>query len=113
MSYGIRMVAEALRRVAFGGIGAGYAVLGTPLEHPTRILIIKNLTNENLVFSYDGITDHEIIPKLSGQVLDLTTNKATPEGAFFGQGTQVWVKHDGVAPTSGLVAASVYFCLGD
>jgi len=113
-SRGIRVIPDVLRERAFGVIGAGYTALGIAFEHPIRIISFKNLTNQTLLFSYNGIDDHEILPSESGLVLDFTANAGG--GAtfpFIAAGTTIYVKHNGVAPTSGEAAVSAYYCIGD
>lgn len=112
MAYGIRIVPDTLRTVAFGAIGAGYTALGTVFLHPMRIISIKNLTNATLFFSFDGVTDHEVVENSSGIVLDFCANSVNTAGAFVGVGTTVYVKQSGV-PTSGAVYLSCYYGFGE
>lgn len=112
-SRGIRVIPDALRSSAFGAIGAGYTAIGAVFLNPIRIISFKNLTNQTLIFSYDGVTDHEILPSESGLVLDFTANSAYGAFPFIASGTTVFVKHNGVAPTAGEAAVSAYYCIGD
>lgn len=113
-SRGIRIVPDVLRTSLFGAIGAGYTAIGAVYTNPIRILSIKNMTNQTLVFSYDGVNDEEILPAASGLVLDFCSNSAGGSTfPFIAAGTTIFVKHNGVAPTSGQVSISAYFCLGD
>jgi hypothetical protein len=107
------MVPDTLRTLAFGAIGAGYTAVGAVFDFPMRIVAIKNLTDEDLLFSFNGVTDHEIVPEESGVILDLCANNANHSSAFIAKGTIIYVKHNGVAPTAGSVAISTYYCIGD
>lgn len=109
MSLAIRLVPETLRSAAFGAIGAGYSAVGTALANPCSIFLIQNATDESALFSLDGVNDHFFLPAGGFLLLDLTTNKTLPQGAFISQGTTVYVKRGGGAPTSGAVYVSVLY----
>lgn len=116
MAYGKRILAETLRSLAFGSIGASYTAIGTDptFNAPIRILSIKNLTDKDILFSYNAVNDHEVLPAMGGLVLDLTSNKANESGAFFAENTIVYAKQGaGGAPTSGSVYVSAYYAKGD
>jgi hypothetical protein len=112
MSYGIRVVFDQLRSLAFGGIGVGYAPVGGVFLHPMRIISIKNLTDANLLFSFDGVNDYDIVPAEAGVVYDLCTNRVGTLGAFLSVGTQVYVKESGV-PTVGAVYVTCLYGYGE
>ena len=111
MSLAIRLVPETLRTLAFGAIGAGYAAVGAALAHPCSILLLQNATNSGSLWSLDGVNDHFFIPAGGFILLDLTTNKTLPQGAFISQGTIFYVKDSGGAPASGAVYVSVMYGL--
>lgn len=112
-SGGIRITAELLRVLAFGGIGLPFVRIGDVFANPIRILSIKNDTDADLFFSYDGVTPQEYIPAQTGIVLDFTSNSGAHIFPFMGAGSGVYVAQVTAAPTSGLVAVSAYYCLGD
>jgi hypothetical protein len=112
MSFGIRLLPDTLRTAAFGAIGAGYTAIGTPFGHAMRIISIKNLTDANLLFSFDGVNDHEIVPTDAGIVWDFCTNRVSTAGAFISVGTTLYVKQSGV-PTSGAVYVSCFYGFGE
>ena len=112
MSYGIKLLPDTLRTVAFGAIGVGYTAIGAHFNHPMRIISIKNLTNATLLFSFDGVTDHEVVPSEVGIVWDFCTNRVSTAGAFIGVGTTIYVKQSGV-PTSGSVYVSCFYGYGE
>lgn len=103
-SLSIRMLPETCRSLAFGGIGAGYVAVGTPLDNPARIILIQNLTDADLMFSLDGVHDHFPLGTITAFVLDIAANKTKSEGFFLAEGESLYVKRIGV-PASG----SVYF----
>lgn len=104
MAYPKELSYDDLRTLAFGGIGAAYAIVAAPFSRPVRLLKIVNTTNKNVTVSADGVSDNDIVPTNSFTLYDLTANKVRDEGAFFRVGHGVWVKStDGVAPGSGAV----------
>lgn len=110
---GIRVVPDTLRTAAFGAVTGAYSAIGAVFMNPIRILSFKNLTDQTLLFSFDGVHDHEILPSESGLVLDFTANSAYSAFPFISAGTTIYVKDNGVAPTSGQVSISAYYCVGD
>src|SRR5216684_1544781 len=112
MSFAIKLVPDTLRSSAFGAIGIGYTAIGTVFLHPMRIVSIKNLTNANLLFSFDGVNDHEVVPAEAGIVWDFCTNRVSTAGAFISVGTTIYVKQSG-APTVGSVYVSCFYGDGE
>lgn len=108
-SIGIRFRLEGLRTLAFGGISGVYAGVGTALENPAHMLILKNLTDAELFASLNGVTDQIHLAEGEVIVLDITTNKSLGGGFFLAQGERVYVKDAGVAPTQGAVYLSVIY----
>lgn len=103
------MKAEPLRSIAFGSIGAAYTAIGTPLAHPSHIIHIQNTTDQGMLISYDGSTDHEFVGADGFILLDISTNRTRSEGFFFPVGMSVYVKEAGAAPSIGTVYVSSYF----
>lgn len=104
----IRFAPETVRSLAFGSIVAGYTPIGTVLDNPIRIFFLQNLTDETLMFSFDGVNDHVPL-SLGGYILiDVTANKGISQGFYIAKGAQVHVKRIGV-PTSGSVYLSVFY----
>ena len=112
MSYGVCIIPDLLRTTAFGAIGVGYTPVGAVFLHQMRIVSIKNLTNANLIFSFDGINDHDIVPAEAGVVYDFCANKTGNAGALMAIGTTVFVKQSGV-PTAGAVYVTTFYGFGE
>ena len=53
MAKAIRLAPEPVRTLAFGSIEVAYMGIGTAFTKPIRILMIQNLTDESLMFSFD------------------------------------------------------------
>jgi len=106
------MVPDTLRTIAFGAIGVGYTAVGAVFSHQMRIISIKNLTNADLLFSFDGINDHEVVPAGTGVVYDFCTNSTGYAGALMAMGTTLFVKQSQV-PTSGSVYLTCFYGYGE
>ncbi len=105
----IRVVPETLRTTAFGGVGVNYAVIGSLFSHPIKILFIQNLTNAQLLFSFDGVNDHLTLPQNGHFSFDISTNKSNVSSELvFAVGRGVYVKRSGV-PTSGSVYVTAFY----
>lgn len=111
MSYAlaIRLAPEPVRSLAFGAIGGAYMGIGTAFAHPIRIIMIQNLTDVSLMFSFDGIDDHVPLPGSGFLLLDVTTNKSVSNGFFIAEGTRIYVKTIAAPVTVGSVYVSVFY----
>ena len=105
MSLAIRLMPEPVRTLGFAAIGAAYMGVGTAMTRPIRMLLIQNLTDELVMFSFDGVDDHLPMPANGYLILDISANKTSSTGFFLAEGQRLYVKHEGAAPTTG----SVYF----
>lgn len=94
---------ETLRTIAFGAIGAGYTAVGAAFTRPLRLIGITNTTNQVILFSDDGVNDKVVVPPGAGKVFDVSTNRTNQENLFLSQGKFAYIRHAGVAPTSGSV----------
>lgn len=106
-SLAVRILPEPIRSLAFGSVGASYSAIGTPLDHPGRIVLFQNATNQPIYISWDGIDDHFYLAAESFILFDFGTNRGGNASELaVSQGTQFYTKHAGSAPTDGLVAVS-------
>jgi len=88
-------------RLAFGSVSGTYANLLASIQGRAVCLVITNSLNSESVLSLDGgTTDWGFIPARVSLVIDLASNETEYNGT-------VSVKHNGVAPTSGAIAASI------
>ena len=105
----IRLTPEPIRSLAYTSIGAGYMGIGTALSNPSRILLIQNLTDVQLLFSFDGINDHIMLPSDGFLLLDVTANKTNNGGAsYIGEGVRIYVKEVGTPSMGGVYVSSFY-----
>ena len=108
MAYPKRVRMDELRRLAFGGITANYAAVGAALTDPCRIFILSNLSDDNIIFSLDGVTDHFFVPVGGFKLIDCTANKVREEGFFVSEGTVFYARCEaGAVPTAGLVTVEI------
>lgn len=108
-SLAIRLLAEPLRSLAFGSIGASYMGIGTAFVHPIRLLYIQNLTDVAVLFSLDGINDHWILPTEGYMIVDITANKTREQGWYIAEGTRLYAKEFSGPPTQGGVYVSTFY----
>lgn len=109
MAYPIRFRMEAIRESAFGVVGANYAAMGSAIAEPARMIRLVNTTDQDVYISFDGVTNHIRVVSNSFLLLDVTANLVRNDGFFIADGTVIYQKHAGVAPTSGLVFAEVVY----
>ena len=104
--------AEQMQTLPFSSIGASYTKIGTNFNHQMRMVKFVNLTDATLIFSFDGIVDHDIIPAGGFSLYDFCTNQELNGGFFVSVGTAIYVKESGT-PTSGAVYVCSFFGAGD
>lgn len=89
---------DALRSLAFASITNNYVAVGTPFEHPMRVVHFINNTNGDMLVSFDGINDNAVVLAETFVLYDLTSDQDVNEKFRFQQGTQLFVKYI-TAPT--------------
>ncbi len=105
---GIRVAFEPLRSAAFGSISGTYFGIGAEFSHPLRMMIVENLTNATLVFSFDGVNDHFVLPADAPIIMDFSSNKTIANGFYISEGERLYVKEVGT-PSSGSVYVSAIY----
>jgi hypothetical protein len=108
MSLEKKVLPEAARSLSFGSIGAAYAGIGTAIDNPARMILLQNLTDATLWFSFDGINDHFPMATNVSLILDVTANKTFDQGFFIAEGQRFYVKRLGT-PTSGAVYLTSFY----
>lgn len=106
----VRIRFENLRSLGFAGIGAAYAPVGTPFANPIRLLKVNNLTNANLLVSFNGIDDQDVVAANSAYVFDFGVNKSDMAGLLEQPAqTRFYVKSETSDPTMGtLYVTTIY-----
>lgn len=107
----LRIGALPVQSLAFGSILGTYVPIGIPSLSSSRLLLLQNLTDQLLMFSLDGISDHIPMNMMSSMIFDITTNRtANASGFYLAANTRIYVRSTGVAPTLG--SAYVTFFIG-
>ena len=106
----IRVQYEEIREVDNGDIAGGYSAFGTPFAHAIRTVRIVNTTNADVFISYDGSTDHDIVPQGGFVLYDYGSNRAENAGILEqAKGTQAWVRLvSGDASSGSLFMVTIY-----
>jgi hypothetical protein len=107
-SVAIRIVPEPLRSLVYSSLSGTYMSIGTALANPSRILLVQNLTDAQVTFSFDGVNDNFTLPSEGFILLDLTANKTVSQGAFVAEGTVIYAMTGGT-PTMGSVYVTTFY----
>ena len=100
---------EELRSLAFGGISGSYAVLGAAFSNAARAIRIVNHTNGDLLFSFDGSTDHLFVMSNTSRLYDFNLNRERNANVWVKpEGTQIFVKQS-TAPSTNAVYLEVFY----
>ncbi len=108
----IKWYPEAQRDVTAANLAASpgvYLGVGTALENPARQFLIWNLTDKLLQFSFDGLTDHFVLPAQGFFLDDISSNTSVSQNFLLAQGTRLYAKTTGSSPTTGSVYFSVFY----
>lgn len=84
--------------VAAADVAATFTSAGTLNLH-TSILRVANTLNKDIWISFDGTNNHFFVPATQSEVVDLATG-----GMHIQELTQVYLKHDGAAATTGKIS---------
>lgn len=103
MAYPVHAEIDTIRTTAFGSIGASFTSVGSIVDKPTRLFYVFNDTDATLYISDDGVNNKFKLPSGAFIVLDITANKIRDDGLFLRKNRYWYVKHAGVAPTSGSI----------
>jgi len=108
-SLAIRWRPEELRSLAFGAVAASYTALGGPMDNSVINYKISNLTDANILVSYDGVNDHDVVAANGFVLYDVASNKGKGDILALTKGAQVYVKREAGAPASGNVYLTVFY----
>ena len=100
---------EPVRSLAFGSISGTYMGVGTPISNAARQFFIQNLTDQTLMFSFDGVNDHFPLPSEGFFLDDITSNKTSSQGFYLAEGTRLYVRELTAAPMTGAVYFTVFY----
>jgi hypothetical protein len=89
-----KILPDPLRSLNTATLAGAYLPIGDPLDRPIRLIKFANVSNVTVTVSWDGITDHDILP-LGGYVLPITSLQSNVEGSqgiYIAKGTQFYIK---------------------
>lgn len=106
----IRVRYEDLRSLSFTSISGIYAAVGTPFNNPVRIIKVSNFTDANLIISFNGIDDKDVVASNGFCLYDYGSNKADQAGTMEqAAGDRLYVRQESGAPTVGTVYVTVAY----
>lgn len=113
----VRATYQPLRYLPFDEfVNLEFMRVDTPFDQPPRMLQIDNLTNQNVLISFDGVTTHTIVTRQGSWVHDYCSNQALAGGGLLelpaGPGVYVMGADDNllpVAPTTGALCVTVIY----
>lgn len=91
---------DRLRAVSYTAITSSYTPFGIPLGHAMRLLDFQNDTNALIYLSFDGVNDNIPLTQGSFRIYDVTSDQDVDEKFRYQNGTQVFLKYVGAAPTN-------------
>lgn len=105
--YGVKVLPLPLRSIDSSTFNNTYLAIGIPLDHPACLIKFTNNSNKDALISWDGVTNHDIVPAGGFVLYDIETNSGSEtRGLSVAQGTQFYV--NGAAGT-GLVYLTVLY----
>jgi hypothetical protein len=115
MTKAIRLATDPVRTKTAAAIiadlGAYGAGIGTGMNKPIRMFFLQNLTDQILMFSFNGIDDHMPLASTAYILLDVSSNQSFGQGFYWAEGSRLYVKRmpGGVDPASGSVYLTVFY----
>ena len=105
-SLGVRLDQEARRSISSATLTGSYQVVGSTFANPIILLKIVNNSDQDIDVSYNGTTDHDIVPANGFTLYDFNANRYRTGGCQLKVGSGVYVK--GSAGTGTIYVVSFY-----
>lgn len=100
---------EPLRSLAYGSISSSYTAIGTPTTHESRMYIIDNDTDGDLIFSFDGVTDQLFVAAGAFKLFDFNTNKFLVDQKWvLPINTQIYVRYSSAPAKNSVYVMALY-----
>lgn len=109
MAEGTKLLPAPLTSLGYAGVTPSVLINVTAFAQPVRWVMVQNLTDQLLMFSWDGVNNHFVLPSCSNLVIDTATNKGTPNTAAIPQGYGIWVTSVSTLPTTGSIYVSYLY----
>lgn len=98
---------DILRSIDSAVFSGAFLPVGTPLQFPVRLIKFVNLSNVNVLISWDGVNNHEILPLGTAFTIDGSANRESSSNVWEIQsGTQFYVQG---SPGTGFIYISCYY----
>lgn len=91
-NFSVRILPETLRSIDSATFTGAYQALGIPLAHAPCLVKFVNNSNQLVTISWNGVTDHDIMPSSSFSLYDITSNACREGGLYISKNTQFYVK---------------------
>lgn len=101
-----KVLPDAIRSIDSATFTGSYQAVGTKLTYPTRIVKFTNNSTVLVTLSWDGTSDHEVLPAGSFVLLDVSSDRETSNIFEIGANTQFYVK--GSAGTGSFYISTYY-----
>lgn len=95
---------DTLRSIDATTLTANYQAIGTALGFASIKLDLQNLSDQTIVLTDDPAVNKLRLPAGAYRVYDITLGN----DPWVRKGTIIYVKHDGVVPTTGTVDVAVW-----
>lgn len=96
----------------YASIEVNYTLVGIVDEAPVRVSKMTNTTNQDVLISYDGVIDHDVLPNNSFVLYDFSSNSGRENVIVVPKGTMIYVKYIS-APNAGAVYVTTISARGD
>lgn len=103
---GTKIFPDTIRSIDSATFTGSYQAVGTKLTYPTRIVKFTNNSTVLVTVSWNGSSDHEVLPAGSFLLLDVSSDRETSGIFEIGANTQFSVKG---SSGTGLVYISTYY----
>jgi hypothetical protein len=108
MSYTRAATFDVIKSLAAASIGPTYTLIGSELFYKSRVLILTNQTDADLIFSDDGTNDKVVILSGTSFIVDIATNDASEDPWFYPAKKKWYVKEIGTPTTGSVYVASIF-----
>lgn len=105
MANGLRIIPQPLRTIDSATLTGTYQPIGIPLSFACCLIKFVNNSTTLITISWDGVTDHDIIPANSFALYDICSDAGSTRGLYIAQGTQFFAK---AAAGSGLLYITAF-----
>lgn len=104
----VRILPEVERTLAYTGISGTYAAVGTPLKFAAIQVILQNLTDGLVSFSWDGTNSAITLAANTSFILDIQSNKGRADAMMVSENTQFWVSTSATLHSGAIYISALY-----